>query len=128
MSFSEAFPILTTPDLSRALSFYRDLLGFEVTYRFPPEGQPIYVGLRLGTSQLGIGQGEADAVGGAPAFAICIYADDCDAAVELLRAAGNRVLEEPAEQPWGERMARVADPDGIPVIILSRQQTPSAGE
>ena len=34
--FQELFPILTTGDLPRALGFYRDLLGFEVSYRFPP--------------------------------------------------------------------------------------------
>jgi len=38
--FQELFPILTTGDLPRALGFYRDLLGFQVTYLFPPEGEP----------------------------------------------------------------------------------------
>jgi catechol 2,3-dioxygenase-like lactoylglutathione lyase family enzyme len=36
--FQEMFPILSTPDLPRALRFYRDLLGCTVTYQFPPEG------------------------------------------------------------------------------------------
>jgi lactoylglutathione lyase len=36
----ELFPILTTGGLPRALGFYRDLLGFQVTYQFPPEGEP----------------------------------------------------------------------------------------
>jgi lactoylglutathione lyase len=27
------------------------------------------------------------------------------------------VTEEPAEQPWGERVARVLDPDGNEVIV-----------
>jgi lactoylglutathione lyase len=30
------------------------------------------------------------------------------------------VLEEPADQPWGERIARVPDPDGNMVIIGAR--------
>jgi lactoylglutathione lyase len=123
--FSEAFPILTVRDMQQALAFYRELLGFEVTYRFPPDGEPAYVGLRLGESQLGIGVGEVPPASGTPPFAICTYSDDCDAAVERLRAGGVHVLEEPVDQPWGERMARVADPDGIPVVILSRQGTPS---
>jgi lactoylglutathione lyase len=49
-----------------------------------------------------------------------VYADDCDAAVEHLRGHGVRVLAEPADQPWGERMAEVADPDGNRVIVASR--------
>jgi len=51
----ELFPILSTPDLPRALAFYRDLLGGVVTYQFPAEGDPGYVGLALGVSHLGIG-------------------------------------------------------------------------
>jgi hypothetical protein len=39
--FQELFPILTTGDLPRALGFYRDLLGFQVTWQFPPEGQAL---------------------------------------------------------------------------------------
>ena len=38
--FSDVFPILVTPDMSRALGFYCDLLDGEVEYRFPPEGEP----------------------------------------------------------------------------------------
>jgi lactoylglutathione lyase len=53
--FQELFPILSTGDLPRALGFYRDLLGFEVTYRFPADGDPAYVALDLGRSHLGIG-------------------------------------------------------------------------
>ena len=34
------------------------------------------------------------------------------------------VLEEPADQPWGERVARVSDPDGNTVIVGQ----PAAGE
>ncbi|MFD0745042.1 VOC family protein [Phytohabitans flavus] len=56
--FDELFPILTTADLPRALRFYRDLLGGTVTYQFPPEGEPGYVGLDLGGSHLGIGRQE----------------------------------------------------------------------
>jgi lactoylglutathione lyase len=121
--FQELFPILSTGDLPRALGFYRDLLGFEVSYRFPPDGDPAYVALDLGRSHLGIGADQA--AGNEPAadggrFTLWVYADDCDAAVEHLRRHGVRVLAEPVDQPWGERMAEVADPDGNRVIVASR--------
>ncbi len=117
--FGELFPILSTTDLPGALRFYRDLLGCVESYRFPPDGEAAYVGLRLGACDLGL---TADPAAGSPTprFALCLYADDCDRAVEHLRAAGVAVLAEPADQPWGERMAEVADPDGNRVIILSR--------
>ena len=125
----EMFPILTSPDLPGALAFYRDLLGGRVAYQFPPDGEPGYVGLTLGGGQLGIGQatpaphGLDPASGGsAPAGRISLwaYVQDCDAAVERLRAAGVRVTEEPADQPWGERVARVLDPDGNEVVLGQR--------
>jgi lactoylglutathione lyase len=121
--FQELFPILSTGDLPRALGFYRDLLGFEVTYQFPPEGEPGYVALDLGRSHLGIGADQAAENEPTPdggRFTLWVYADDCDAAVEHLRRHGVRVLAEPVDQPWGERMAEVADPDGNRVIVASR--------
>jgi lactoylglutathione lyase len=116
--FREAFPIVSTPDIQRALGFYRDLLGGAVTYQFPPEGDPGYVALDIGSSHLGLGQDDtAKAETDGQRFSLWVYADDCDAAIERLRAAGVRVTEEPADQPWGERVARVLDPDGNVVII-----------
>lgn len=119
--FQEIFPILSTPDLPRALAFYRDLLGATVTYQFPPTGEPGYVGLELGRSHLGIGAQSGAPAGADRRFALWVYCDDCDAAVAKLRAAGVPVVEEPADQPWGERMATVTDPDGNTVIIAARE-------
>ena len=126
--FDELFPILSTPDLARALGFYRDLLGCEVTYRFPPadpdggaEPAPVFVSLGMGGSTLGIGQREAGAGETVnDRITLWVYASDCDAAVARLRAAGVTVVAEPVDQPWGERMATVLDPDGTAVIVASR--------
>ena len=116
-----AFPIVTTPDLPRALAFYEGLLGGKVSYQFPPEGDPVYVGVDLGSSHLGIGHDPAVADDRASQrFALWVYVEDCDAAVEHLREGGTPVVEEPADQPWGERVARVHDPDGNVVILGSR--------
>ena len=123
---TELFPILSTPDMSRSLAFWRDLLGGAVTYEFAaPDGSPAYVGLQLGPAHVGIG---LDASGtsreGAGRVSLWIYVDECDALVDRLRAAGVRVTEEPADQPWGERVARVLDPDGNEVIIGQKLVAP----
>jgi lactoylglutathione lyase len=119
--FTAAFPIITTQDLDRALRFYRDQLEGEVEYQFPPEGEPVYVGMNIGSSHLGIAEDSDSQPGeGGQRFALWVYADDCDAAIERLRAAGVTVTEEPADQPWGERVARVLDPDGNEVIVGQR--------
>lgn len=108
--------------MPRALRFYRDLLGATVGYEFPgPDGEPAYVGLDLGASHLGIGLetgGVADSH--ARNISLWVYTDNCDATVERLRAAGAPITEEPTDQPWGERVARVLDPDGNELIIGQR--------
>jgi lactoylglutathione lyase len=118
--FTEAFPIISTPDLERALGFYRDLLEGRAEYQFPPEGEPEFVGLAIGSSQIGLARDpDAERAGRAQRrrFSLWVYAESCDAAVERLRAGGAEITEEPADQPWGERVARVVDPDGNEVII-----------
>ena len=104
--------------MDAALGFYRDLLGARVSYEFPgPDGKPAYAGLDLGPSHLGIGADPGAAAGENPRFNLWVYTDDCDAAVERLRSAGVTIVEEPADQPWGERVARVLDPDGNLVLV-----------
>jgi lactoylglutathione lyase len=118
--FEELFPILSTPDLSRALGFYRDLLDGTVTYRFPPDGEPAYISMQIGRSQLGIGTQDQPGVLTNDRITLWVYAHDCDAALDRMRAGGVQVVQEPMDQPWGERMAIVVDPDGNRVIIASR--------
>jgi lactoylglutathione lyase len=117
--FSEAFPMITVSNLAETVSFYRDLLGFRQTYQFPPEGDPVFVTLTLHTSVLGFGAG--DATGPLAGYSLCVYADDCDKAVERLRAAGTPITEEPSDMPWGERMARVTDPAGNEIVLAARR-------
>lgn len=113
--FRDCFPILLVSDLPRSLAFYRDLLGFEVTYCFPSESEPRFVSLAVDGGKLGLGVAE-DAVQSA-STALWLYTDDVDDAVARLREAGVRVIAEPADQPWGERVASVADPDDFIVHI-----------
>lgn len=116
--FKEAFPIISTTDLPRALRFYRDALDARITFQFPDRGEPLYVSLAIGASQLGLAYDEdSEQTAGRQRIALWVYAEDCDAAVERLRLHGAEVLERPADQPWGERVARVRDPDGNLVIV-----------
>jgi lactoylglutathione lyase len=118
--FTEAFPIVTVPSIEAALEFYVGLLGFRPTYAFPPEGEPAFVVVRLGASELGLGLDPLAAP--ADTMEMCVYADDCDRAVTMLRSAGVLVIDEPRDQAWGERMARVLDPAGNRVMIVSREK------
>ena len=121
----DAFPIVYTRDLEGALSFYRDALGLEAGYQWPLEGEPDFVVLRLGTFTLALTRDSAPQqllgrrMGDDLRFELCFYTDDVDAIVVKLRALGVRVLREPEDMPWGERMAYVADPDGNPVHLAA---------
>jgi len=116
-----AFPIISTPDLTQALVFYRDLLGGIVTYWFPVEGPARYVGMDLGSSHIGIGEDpEIGEESGQQRLSLWLYVDDCDMVIEELKADEVPILEEPADHPWGERLARVSDPDGNMILIASR--------
>jgi lactoylglutathione lyase len=119
----ELFPIVSTPDLPRALRFYRELLGGRVSYQFAgPDGEPGYVGVDLGRSHLGIARLPPDegAFAERRSISLWVYVDDCDATIDRLRRAGVTITEEPVDQPWGERVARVGDPDGNEVIVGAR--------
>jgi lactoylglutathione lyase len=101
-----------------------------VSYQFPPDGEPGYVGMELGRSHLGIG---ADAAAEPPPaggrqFATWVYADDCDAAVRHLRDHGVPLLTEPADQPGAN--ARPRSPTPTATASSSRHapdRGPSAG-
>ena len=117
---TELFPVISSADIERSLGFYRDLLGGSVEFTFPgPDGRPAYVGVDIGTSHIGIGHDPAAQPRGRT-VSLWIYTDDCDAVIDRMRAAGTPILEEPVDQPWGERVAKVEDPDGIVVHVANR--------
>lgn len=111
--FRTLYPIVATPVLEPMVGFYRDLVGAAVEYEFrDASGELTYVGLRLGTADLGIALDPTATPAAEGRISLWAYVDDCDRAVARLRAAGVPIVDEPADQPWGERMATVRDPDG----------------
>ncbi|MEU5720426.1 VOC family protein [Micromonospora sp. NPDC047738] len=117
----ELFPILVTADLPAALRFYRDLLGGVETYRYPASGEVEFVALQVGASSLGLGVPDGSEELTNNRVRLWAYVPDCDAAHDRLRDAGVTVLAAPVDQPWGERMAVVLDPDGNQVMLADRR-------
>ncbi len=119
-----AFPVVVAEVVSTSASFYEQL-GFERHFQLPSEGEPGYVGLRRGPSEVAVVSAEwpkqqyGGAAGTGVRFEMFVYVDDVDAVVEELRSQGSAVLREPADMPWGERVGYVADPDGNPVALAS---------
>ena len=112
-------------DVRRALRFYVDLLGAEQRYQFPPNGEAVYVGLRLGEAELGIVHESSpqqligQRIGDGPRFELFVYVDDVDASVASMQEADVAVLRQPEDMPWGERLAFIADPEGNPITLAA---------
>jgi lactoylglutathione lyase len=122
------FPMLSCADLDRSLALYRDLLGGVVTFQFPPKGEPGYLGLDIGDSHIGLGGMAGPPIHGRPQrpatghrIELCVYVDDVDAVYAQAGEAALEQVVEPADMPWGERIAYIADPDGN-LLMLTRGQ------
>lgn len=122
-----AFPLLFARRLATAADFYAQL-GFTEYIRHPATGEPTYLGLRRGHAEIGLvpfswpeqqyGRvNRNDAIGSG--FEMFVFVDDVDNVVSRLRSRGTPVLREPANAPWGERIAHVIDPDNNPVALVS---------
>jgi lactoylglutathione lyase len=107
--FREAFPILYVDDVRAAVDFYCANLGFDVSYRWPSEGELEFAFLRLDPLGIGILRRTPEHSG---AFELCIYTDDTDEVARELRLNGVEEVVSPTDKPWGERLAYFRDPDG----------------
>ena|SRR5579859_4427154 len=116
--FTSSMPNLYSTDVVAAARFYRDVLGFEQTFQFPPDGPPRHVELRLGESMLAVSSHAAVRETGLPAPSaghtqeLVVWCADLDVAMDRVRAASAPVLVEPYDHVAGHRRAYVADPDG----------------
>ena len=108
-----SFPIITARNLQAARDFYARL-GFTQTYQYPPQGEPDFVTMERDSSTIGLSAGAERAE---DRFAYWVYVDDIDAVFEDLRAVSTAIVGEPKDEPWGERVAHLRDPDGNLVHI-----------
>jgi lactoylglutathione lyase len=131
--FVTALVNLYTHDLEAGLHFYRDLLGFEETFRAPSEGAAEHVELRLDGFTIGLGTVEAarrvhgvTASPGSPAMVVVVWTTDVDRACEALANAGVPVVQHPHDSGNDNRNALLRDPDGNLVEIVGKRSTGDA--
>ncbi|MFI8243860.1 VOC family protein [Streptomyces sp. NPDC085866] len=113
-----SFVTLPVADQDRALRFYRDVLGLEVTadLQMPP-GRWLQVAPEGAQTVLTLsGPGMGDFEPGS-ARGIMLVTTDVDADCARLAEAGAEV-QGPDEYPWG-RMASFRDPDGNGLMLLT---------
>lgn len=120
-----AFPVIYAKDVLGVAGFY-ERLGFEEHFRLPGEDGAVgFVGLTRGAAELAVTTEDAPRVlagvepGPGPRHELFVYVDEVDEAVAGLREAGAAVVREPADMPWGERVAFVRDPEGNMVALAT---------
>ncbi|GAA2776485.1 VOC family protein [Saccharopolyspora taberi] len=103
--------IVRPVDPDRSLHFYRDVLGLAI-YREFPGGTVFFVG--QGFLEL---SGSADHDSGRNQ-ALWLQVRDVRAEFSRLRGLGVTVRAEPEVKPWGLHEAWLADPDGMPIVLV----------
>lgn len=113
-------PYMTVRDAQASLDFYTRAFGFK------SEGEPMrdaqgviqHAGMRLGEAcimfaPMGMGnEMKPPKDSGGIGLSLYVYVGDIDAHHARAAAAGAEVLQAPADQFWGDRVACYLDPDG----------------
>ncbi len=107
--------LLRPVDLERSRRFYRDVLGLAIYREFGPPEDPGVV-FFLGPGFLEV-SGQAPAPSGG-SVTIWLQVRDVRAEHGRLAAAGVRIVREPRTMPWGLIEMWIADPDGIPIVVV----------
>jgi catechol 2,3-dioxygenase-like lactoylglutathione lyase family enzyme len=116
---------LTSRDFERLVKFYADGLGLEPAQNFTSEnGRAILLELGQGTLEL-FDERQADYVDGLEVgqrvsgqVRFALRVPDLQAALDRLLAKGAVLVHPPVVTPWGDRNARVQDPDGLQVTLF----------
>lgn len=115
------FRVVYSPqDYEAAVAFYRDGLGLPVDHEWD-----------FGGGDRGIvfiaGGGMVELIGLMPGqeyvkpqgIGLLIQVDDADRWFKLAGERALNVVQEPTTYPWGQRIVRLADPDGIVVSLFA---------
>ncbi|MER7279679.1 VOC family protein [Dactylosporangium sp. NPDC000244] len=103
-------PILTYPDVRRAVAWLEAAFGFAERVRI---GEDHRAQLRAGDGAIIVadngGERRAPEPGAGVTHAVMVRVDDADAHCARARAAGARIVMEPADFPYGERQYQAED-------------------
>jgi predicted enzyme related to lactoylglutathione lyase len=112
------YVIAFTHDLDRLKTFYRDVMGLEIT-----TDTPGFVSFGTGGASLALlavrPQQERE-------FEMCFYSGDLEADMRRLRATGVEFLGEPREIPGG-RVVHARDPEGNLLSLMKPKAAPAPG-
>jgi catechol 2,3-dioxygenase-like lactoylglutathione lyase family enzyme len=108
-----AATVFTVRDIAKSLDYYRDALGFDVTFQY---GEPTFYAClcRDEVSLHLIAARETKRLPGNGA--ICVFVKDVDAVHAELAKRGAQVIKAPENYDYGMRDFDVVDPDGNQLV------------
>jgi PhnB protein len=125
--YTSVAPYLFVEDSRAAIDFYKRAFGASEHGLIPtPDGRVAHAEVKIGDTvvrlcdNLPIFEPQAPSVLGGTTVEIFLFVEDVDATVRRAADAGATVKEEPTQQFWGDRLARLIDPFGHYWEIASR--------
>jgi uncharacterized glyoxalase superfamily protein PhnB len=121
MEAPRLYPTFRYRDAAKMIDWLCEAFGFEVDAKFMDGDKVAHAQLSLGSAMIMLGSVRDDQYGcmvGAPGDgnggkSVYIAVDDADAAYAKAKAAGAKILEEPADRDYGSRDFICADPEGV---------------
>lgn len=110
-------PYLYYQDVAAALRFLADAFGFHEKLRMPgPDGKIAHAEMTLGDGLVMMGCPGAEYRNpkrlGQTTQSLYVYVDDVDAHCARAKKAGAKIVDEPADQFYGDRRYGAEDPEG----------------
>ena len=110
-------PYLLYAEVEAALDFLSRAFGFEETLRYTGSGGYVnHAEMRLGDARIYLGDPGDDYRSpktlGQATVQLYVDVDDADAVYDRARTAGATIVEEPADQEYGQRRFGASDPEG----------------
>ena len=109
--FHTVTPYLMVREAAQLIDFVKQAFAATELFRGTGSAGGIHAEVRIGDSMVMIG-GAGTWNGEPMPAAIYLYMDDVDAVYKRALQAGAASLSEPADQPYGDRIAGVKDPFG----------------
>jgi uncharacterized glyoxalase superfamily protein PhnB len=116
-------PLLNVADVEASLAFWQGLVGFEVTFRYEPDGKLMYATLQSGEVRLMLNGrgGDAAARQARPHYTEAVLYFGVPSVHQLVRdlRAKGFAAPEPTAETYGLDEVVVRDPDGYEIAFTS---------
>jgi uncharacterized glyoxalase superfamily protein PhnB len=114
MTMVGAATVFTVGDIEKSIAYYRDALGFAVTFQY---GEPTYYAC-LCRDEVALHLREGNGTESVPGHgSVCVFVNDVDALHAEFAGRGANVVKPPQDYDYGMRDFDVVDLDGNQLVF-----------